>query len=56
MNGEEVTAHSLLSEDDLFWFNEGTHRRLGQKMGARVLGAAAGTFFAVWAPSPGRSR
>ena len=27
---------SLLSEDDLYWFNEGTHRRLGDKLGAHI--------------------
>ncbi|HWE71346.1 MAG TPA: 1,4-alpha-glucan branching protein GlgB [Acidimicrobiales bacterium] len=42
---------SLLSEDDLFLFNEGTHRRLAGKMGAHPLGEGAGTSFAVWAPS-----
>jgi len=38
----------MLSEDDLFLFNEGTHHRLYRHLGAHPLGAA--TWFAVWAP------
>ena len=44
-------ATSLLSDQDLYLFNEGTHRRLGEKLGAHPLGERAGTHFAVWAPS-----
>jgi 1,4-alpha-glucan branching enzyme len=44
---------SLLSADDLHWFNEGTHYRLYEKLGAHPLTAhgEAGTVFAVWAPA-----
>ncbi len=42
---------SLLSDQDLYLFNEGTHRRLGEKMGAHPLGDGVGTYFAVWAPA-----
>jgi 1,4-alpha-glucan branching enzyme len=44
---------SLLSDDDLHLFNEGTHYRLYDKMGAHVLkrGGADGVYFAVWAPN-----
>jgi len=44
---------SLLTEDDLYLFNEGTHLRLYQKLGAHVLRAngVQGTYFAVWAPN-----
>ncbi|HUZ10298.1 MAG TPA: 1,4-alpha-glucan branching protein GlgB [Acidimicrobiales bacterium] len=43
---------SRLSDDDVFWFNEGTHRRLGEKLGAHLLvPGTAGTSFAVWAPN-----
>jgi 1,4-alpha-glucan branching enzyme len=43
---------SLLSDDDLYLFNEGSHFRLYQKLGAHplTLGDTAGTYFAVWAP------
>jgi 1,4-alpha-glucan branching enzyme len=43
---------SLLSEDDLFLFNEGSHFRLYRKLGAHPLtvDGTAGTYFAVWAP------
>jgi len=46
-------AQSLLSDDDLFLFNEGTHRRLADKLGAHPLppDAGGGTYFACWAPS-----
>ncbi len=46
---------TLLSEDDLYLFNEGSHRTLAGKLGAHVLadgrGGGAGAYFAVWAPS-----
>jgi 1,4-alpha-glucan branching enzyme len=43
---------SLLSDEDLFLFNEGRHYRLYRKMGAHLgtQGRAKGAFFAVWAP------
>lgn len=40
---------SLLTADDLFLFNQGTHYRLYQKLGAHVVDG--GTQFAVWAPN-----
>jgi len=45
---------SLFSEDDLYLFNEGTHRRLYERLGAHPQtrdGALVGTNFAVWAPN-----
>ncbi len=44
---------SLLNSDDLFLFNEGTHNRMYEKLGAHpgIIDGAAGTFFGVWAPS-----
>jgi 1,4-alpha-glucan branching enzyme len=47
---------SLLSSDDLYLFNQGTHYRLYQKLGAhRVkVGGAEGVYFAVWAPNAER--
>jgi hypothetical protein len=43
---------SSLSEDDLYLFNEGSHFRLYEKLGAHLLEAEgdAGAWFAVWAP------
>ena len=38
-----------LSSQDLFLFNEGTHQRLYERLGAHL--AAGGASFAVWAPS-----
>ncbi|HUF29079.1 MAG TPA: 1,4-alpha-glucan branching protein GlgB [Gemmatimonadaceae bacterium] len=45
-----------LGEMDLHLFNEGTHRRLWQKLGANpsTLDGLAGTAFAVWAPNARR--
>jgi 1,4-alpha-glucan branching enzyme len=43
---------SLLTEDDLYIFNEGSHFRLYEKLGAHLLKVndTEGTYFAVWAP------
>ncbi|RJX35156.1 MAG: 1,4-alpha-glucan branching protein GlgB [Desulfarculus sp.] len=44
---------SLLSEDDLYLFNQGSHLLLYDKLGAHPLevNGTAGTYFAVWAPN-----
>jgi 1,4-alpha-glucan branching enzyme len=54
--GSTVPDFSLLTEDDLFWFNEGTHHSLYEKLGSHPaqVGATSGTFFAVWAPNAER--
>jgi 1,4-alpha-glucan branching enzyme len=44
---------SLLSEDDLYWFNEGTHRRMADKLGAHPR-PGGGVTFGVWAPNAAR--
>ena len=50
-----TTAHdfSLLSEDDLYLFNEGRHFRLYDKLGAHAIrhNGGTGVYFAVWAPN-----
>ncbi|HZK48831.1 MAG TPA: 1,4-alpha-glucan branching enzyme, partial [Thermoleophilia bacterium] len=48
--------HTLLTKDDLYLFNEGSHLRLYEKLGARPLTVegAEGTHFAVWAPNAER--
>jgi 1,4-alpha-glucan branching enzyme len=45
-----------LGDVDLHLFNEGTHRRLGERLGARplTLDGVDGTAFAVWAPAARR--
>jgi 1,4-alpha-glucan branching enzyme len=40
---------SLLSDQDLYLFNEGTHRHLGERLGAHP--SSGGTWFGVWAPN-----
>jgi 1,4-alpha-glucan branching enzyme len=40
---------SLLDADDLYLFNQGTHYRLHEKLGAHLVDN--GVYFAVWAPS-----
>ena len=44
---------TLVSDSDLHYFNEGTHSRLYEKLGAHPLtvDAIRGTYFAVWAPN-----
>ena len=44
---------TLLDAADLYYFNEGTHSRLYEKLGAHPLrlGETQGTYFAVWAPN-----
>jgi 1,4-alpha-glucan branching enzyme len=39
----------VLTSDDLFLFNQGTHYRLYDKLGAHLV--SGGTYFAVWAPN-----
>jgi 1,4-alpha-glucan branching enzyme len=43
---------SLLTEDDLYMFNEGSHLELYEKMGSHLVNhqGVSGTYFAVWAP------
>jgi 1,4-alpha-glucan branching enzyme len=42
--------YTLLSDEDLFLFNEGTHRRLAERMGSHRMPDGEGYYFAVWAP------
>jgi 1,4-alpha-glucan branching enzyme len=52
-----VETTSLLTEQDLYLFNEGTHFRLYEKLGAHLGTNAAGekgVWFAVWAPDAER--
>jgi 1,4-alpha-glucan branching enzyme len=44
---------SLLTDNDLYLFNEGSHFRLSSKLGSHVINneGARGTYFAVWAPN-----
>jgi 1,4-alpha-glucan branching enzyme len=50
--GEARFDIDVLTDDDLFLFNEGSHSRLYDKLGAhlREVDGARGTSFAVWAP------
>jgi len=47
---------TLLTADDLYLFNEGSHLRIWQKLGAHPLrvDGVDGTYFAVWAPNAER--
>ena len=46
---------SLLSDDDLYLFNEGSHYRLYEKLGSHLMkvGEVSGCYFAVWARETG---
>jgi 1,4-alpha-glucan branching enzyme len=50
-----VARPTLLTDDDVFLFNEGTHYDLGSKLGAHRIEFEGrwGTHFAVWAPDAG---
>jgi 1,4-alpha-glucan branching enzyme len=43
---------SLLTDEDVYLFNEGSHFRLYEKLGAHLvgIGESTGTYFSVWAP------
>ena len=47
---------SLVTDDDAYLFNEGSHFRLYDKFGAHVVshGEKSGIYFAVWAPNAER--
>ena len=47
------TDVTLITEDDLYLFNTGSHYRLYNKLGAHALtvDGVTGTYFAVWAPN-----
>src|SRR5919198_1627448 len=49
-------GEAFLGQQDLYLFNEGSHVRLYEKLGAHpgVLDGVEGTYFAVWAPSAER--
>jgi 1,4-alpha-glucan branching enzyme len=53
---EPRQSPSLLTEDDIYLFNEGTHARLWERMGAHphTFDGVDGTSFAVWAPDAER--
>jgi 1,4-alpha-glucan branching enzyme len=42
---------TTLADQDLHFFREGTHTRLADKLGGRLLGPGKGAHFAVWAPN-----
>ncbi|HWE31532.1 MAG TPA: 1,4-alpha-glucan branching enzyme, partial [Polyangia bacterium] len=47
---------SLLGDTDIHLFNEGTHARLYDKLGSRIIthNGQSGAYFAVWAPNAER--
>lgn len=49
----EVRPFSLLTAHDSYLFNQGSHFRLYDKLGARVVavGRTSGNYLAVWAPN-----
>jgi len=53
MERPEWLGTTLLTDTDIHYFREGTHARLYQKLGCRLIEAngARGAHFAVWAPN-----
>jgi 1,4-alpha-glucan branching enzyme len=43
--------YTLLGDQDIHLFNEGTHRRLAERLGSHAKGRRGGYYFAVWAPN-----
>jgi len=54
--GDDVERSTLLTGDDVFLFNEGTHHRLYEKLGSHLasVDGVDGAYFAVWAPNAER--
>lgn len=52
MIGESL-VHTLLTEEDIYYFKEGTHDRLYEKLGSHLIekDGVKGAQFAVWAPN-----
>ena len=52
-NTQVVNTFSLLSEQDIFLFRQGTHFELYKKLGSHIVenDGVTGTYFAVWAPN-----
>ena len=50
---EQNRQKSLLSDQDIYLFNEGNHNRLWEKLGSHLVerDGVAGTSFGVWAPN-----
>ena len=48
-----LAAPRLLTDQDLYLFNEGSHYRIYEKMGAHPVTSSGqvGTIFSVWAPN-----
>jgi 1,4-alpha-glucan branching enzyme len=46
-----VTVHSPFSDTDAYYFREGTHARLYERLGAHLHKDGDGASFAVWAPN-----
>lgn len=53
MSLKTATGHALISDDDVYLFNEGNHYKLYRHLGAHVgkSEGVQGTHFAVWAPN-----
>jgi 1,4-alpha-glucan branching enzyme len=56
MSARNGRSNASLTDLDVYLFNEGTHLRLYERMGAHAAGGtkADGTHFAVWAPNAER--
>lgn len=52
-NKQVINTFSLLTEQDIYLFKEGSHFRLYEKLGSHIVehDGVKGTFFAVWAPN-----
>ena len=47
---DPTAEFTLLTDHDIYLWNEGSHFRLYEKMGSHLAPDGEGTCFAVWAP------
>ena len=48
---DPTAEFTLLTDHDIYLWNEGSHFRLYEKMGSHLAPDGEGTYFAVWAPN-----
>ena len=46
-----IASSTLLTDQDVYLWNEGSHHRLYEKLGAHIASDRDGVYFAVWAPN-----
>jgi 1,4-alpha-glucan branching enzyme len=50
-DARQSQPYTLLGDQDIYLFNEGSHRRLADRLGSHAVVGGSGYYFAVWAPN-----